>query len=64
MIESGRPLGRVLPGRMGAELRMIIAGGIAILDKIDAVDGDVFRFRPRLSKWDWLKIGPRALIFG
>ena len=64
MIESGRPLGRVLPGRMGAELRMIIAGGIAILDKIDAVDGDVFRFRPRLSKWDWLRIGPGAVIFG
>ncbi len=64
MIESGRPLGRVLPGRMGAELRTIIAGGMAILNKIDAVDGDVFRFRPRLTKWDWLKIGPRAMLFG
>lgn len=64
MIESGRPLGRVLPGRMGAELRTIIAGGTAILDKIDDAKGDVFRHRPRLTKWDWLKIGPQALIFG
>ncbi len=62
LMEFGAPLGRVLSGRMGAELRVIIAGGGAILDKIDAVDGDVFRHRPRLSKWDWLKIAPRALF--
>ncbi len=62
MMEHGRPLGRVMPGRMGAELRMMIAGGLAILDKIDSVRGDVFRHRPRLNRWDWLKIAPRALI--
>ncbi len=62
MMQFGAPLGRALSGRMGAELRVIIAGGLSILDKIDAVDGDVFRHRPKLSKWDWLKIGPRALI--
>jgi phytoene synthase len=62
LMRSGASLGNVLAGRMGAELRVIIAGGSAILDKIDAVDGDVFRHRPTLSKWDWLKIGPRALI--
>ena len=62
LMQFGKPLGRVLPGRMGIELRVIIAGGNAILDKIDAVDGDVFRHRPTLSKWDWLKIGPRAFI--
>lgn len=62
MMQFGAPLGNVLTGRMGAELRVIIAGGMAILDKIDAVDGDVFRHRPTISKWDWLKIGPRALI--
>ncbi len=62
LIQFGAPLGRVLAGRMGAELRVIIAGGNAVLDKIDAVDGDVFNHRPKLSKWDWLKIGPRALV--
>ena len=59
---SGASLGNALPGRMGAELRVIIAGGMAILDKIDAVDGDIFRRRPTLSRWDWIKIGPRALL--
>ena len=62
MMVFGAPLGRALSGRMGAELRVIIAGGNAILDKIDAADGDVFRHRPELSKWDWLRIGPRALL--
>ena len=62
MMAFGRPLGRVMPGRMGAELRLMIAGGLAILDKIDAVRGDVFRHRPRLNRWDLLKIATRALI--
>ncbi len=63
MMSLGQPLGRILPGRMGAELRLIIAGGTRILDKIDAVRGDVFRHRPQLTKWDWFKVTPRALIF-
>ena len=62
MMNFGAPLGNVLGGRMGAELRVIIAGGTAILDKLDAVQGDVFRRRPILTKWDWLKIGPRAVF--
>jgi squalene synthase HpnC len=62
MLESGRPLTRALPGRMGLELRLVLAGGNAILDKIEAVQGDVFRFRPVLTKWDWLKAAPGALF--
>lgn len=62
MMESGVPLGSVLPGRIGMELRAVVAGGLAILDKIDRVRGDVFRQRPRLTAWDWLRIGPRALL--
>ena len=62
LLNSGNPLCRALPGRIGAELRTIVAGGRAILDKIEGVDGDVFRRRPQLTKWDWLKIGPRAVI--
>ena len=62
MLQFGAPLGRALSGRMGAELRVIIAGGSAIVDKIDAVEGDIFYRRPKLSKWDWLRIGPRAIL--
>jgi squalene synthase HpnC len=53
LLESGAPLGRALPGRIGLELRMIIAGGLRILEKIERVDFDVFRKRPVLRTFDW-----------
>ncbi|HEX4943581.1 MAG TPA: squalene synthase HpnC [Usitatibacteraceae bacterium] len=56
MMRSGSPLGTRLPGRIGLEIRAISAGGLRILDKIDAVQGDVFRHRPVLAKGDWARI--------
>ncbi|MDH5264625.1 MAG: squalene synthase HpnC [Betaproteobacteria bacterium] len=56
MMRSGSPLGTRLPGRMGLEIRAISAGGLRILDKIDAVHGDVFRHRPVLKGGDWARI--------
>ena len=61
MLQAGAPLGRVLKGRLGLELRMIVAGGQRILDKLRDVDGDVFRHRPLLKKGDWLLMFMRAL---
>ncbi|MBI3716402.1 MAG: squalene synthase HpnC [Betaproteobacteria bacterium] len=62
LLLSGRPLVSAMSGRFALELRMIVAGGACILDKIDAVNGDVFRFRPRLTRWDWLRIAPGAIL--
>jgi len=61
MLKAGAPLGRVLKGRLGLELRMIVAGGQRILEKLRDVDGDVFRHRPVLKKADWLLMLLRAL---
>jgi len=61
LLESGRPLVRALPWRAGLELSGVLAGGHRILDRIDAVGGDVFRHRPRLSAADWALVGCRAL---
>ncbi len=58
---SGAPLARRLPGRIGLELRMVVQGGLRILERIEAVQGDVFRQRPKLAKPDWLIIGWRGL---
>lgn len=58
---SGAPLALRLPGRIGWELRMVVQGGLRILERIEAVGFDVFRQRPRLGKRDWLVIGWRAL---
>jgi len=51
---QGAPLGSVLSGRIGLEMRMIIAGGLRILDKLEAADYDMFRRRPVLRPFDWV----------
>jgi squalene synthase HpnC len=62
MLVAGSPLGKALPGRLGLEIRATVAGGEAILDKIDAVEGDVFRHRPVLGTGDWVRILYRAVM--
>ncbi len=62
MLYAGWPLARDLPGRMGVEIRATIEGGAAILDRIEAARGDVFRHRPVLRAPDWLRILARALM--
>ncbi len=62
LLHSGKPLGRILKGRIGLEMRMIIAGGDRILTKIAAVDGDVFRRRPVLKKPDWMLMFAKSLV--
>jgi squalene synthase HpnC len=57
---QGAPLARKLPGRIGWELRLVVQGGLAILDKIEGVGYDVFTRRPALGKTDWLRLIWRA----
>ncbi len=61
MLWDGAPLGRVLKGRVGLEMRLIIAGGDRILSKILAADCDVFSRRPVLRSHDWLLMLSRTL---
>ncbi|RLJ65368.1 squalene synthase HpnC [Sulfurisoma sediminicola] len=58
---DGAPLGRALPGRIGLEIRAIVAGGLRILEKIEAVGYDVFSRRPMLDAFDWPRVMWRAL---
>jgi len=51
---QGKPLGSILGGRIGLEMRMIIQGGLRILDKIEAADYDMFNRRPVLQPLDWV----------
>ncbi|WP_035384517.1 squalene synthase HpnC [Ferriphaselus sp. R-1] len=51
---SGAPLGSILTGRIGLEMRLIIAGGLRILDKLEAADYDMFQRRPVLKPLDWV----------
>ena len=60
MILDGAPLARRLPGRIGWELRLVVEGGLRILERIEAVGYDVFRHRPTLGKADWARLVWRA----
>lgn len=62
MLLSGKPLGRALPGRIGFELRMMIAGGERILHKLKSCRGDIYHHRPILKAYDWLLILLKALF--
>ena len=54
LMNEGIPLGSILTGRIGLEMRLIIAGGKRILDKLEAVQFDMFHYRPVLRPWDWV----------
>jgi len=62
LLESGRPLTRVLPWRLRLEISGVLAGGHRILDGIDAAEGDVFRRRPKLSRTEWALVARDALF--
>ncbi len=61
LLDAGRPLAARLPLRLGLEIAGVIAGGLRILSRIDAVDGDVFRRRPVLHGFDWCAVAYHAL---
>lgn len=59
LFDQGRPLPVVLgcqSWRIGQELRLTVAGGRRILQKIDRVHGDVYQNRPTLNWRDWLRL--------
>jgi squalene synthase HpnC len=61
LMASGAPLALRLPGRIGWELRLVVQGGLRILESIERADYDVFHHRPKLAARDWLAILWRAL---
>lgn len=61
LLKFGAPLGRILPGRIGLEMRSIIAGGERILQKLRVSRGDMFNHRPVLRSSDWVYMLFRAV---
>jgi squalene synthase HpnC len=62
LLLAGKPLGRHLTGRIGFELRMIIAGGERIICKLKRCRGDIYHRRPTLHAFDWPIILLKALF--
>ncbi len=61
LMRDGAPLARTLPGRAGWELRLVVQGGLLILDKIAAGRHDSLLRRPAVGKGDLPRLLWRAL---
>jgi len=61
MMQKGAQLVKKVPGRGGWELRLVVQGGLRILDKIEAQGFDTLRRRPKLGAGDVALMGWRAL---
>ena len=58
---KGQKLVHRLPGRGGWELRLVVQGGLRILDKVDALHGASLHTRPRIRAGDAPLMLARAL---
>ncbi|HUH59886.1 MAG TPA: squalene synthase HpnC [Candidimonas sp.] len=61
LLLSGLPLTRRLGGRIGLELKLVVHGGLRILERLDQLHYDIFFHRPTLNKGDWLRLCWRML---
>ena len=62
MFDEGSPLPKSLPFPLSLEIRATIAGGRTILEKIAKQDFDTLQGRPKITKFDKLKILFKSLI--
>jgi phytoene/squalene synthetase len=60
-MEKGLQLVHLLPGRAGWELRLVVQGGLRILDKMAAQGHRTLQQRPALRWWDYGVMLWRAL---
>jgi hydroxysqualene synthase len=58
----GAPLVHRVPGRAGWELRMVVQGGLRILEKVDRLQGATLESRPALRTRDAVPLLWRALM--
>jgi hydroxysqualene synthase len=52
LMQSSLALVHRIPGRAGWELRFVIQGALRVLDKVEGLQSQVFKQRPRLRWWD------------
>jgi squalene synthase HpnC/squalene synthase HpnD len=60
-LERGRPLLDLVPADVRVDIKLFIEGGLAILRKIEAIDFEVWKARPKLSKREKATLMLRAL---
>lgn len=61
LMMQGAPLACRIPGRAGWELRLVVQGGLRILQKIEAAQFDALSFRPTVGRGDIVPMFWQAL---
>ncbi len=61
LMQSGARLVHTVPDRAGWELRLVVQGGLRILDKIEHRAFATLAYRPQLNAWDFCVMLWRAL---
>lgn len=61
LMASGAPLVHLVPGRAGWELRLVVQGGLRVLEKVERLGARALQQRPRLYAHDYLVMLWRAL---
>lgn len=61
LMHRGAPLVHRIPGRAGWELRLVVQGGLRILDKIEAMQFATLQRRPTLRWYDFMIMVWRAV---
>lgn len=64
LMHQGAPLALRVPGRAGWELRLVVQGGLRILEMIEQLQYDTLHHRPLLRKGDAPRLLWRALRMG
>jgi squalene synthase HpnC len=64
LFARGLALAGMLERNRGREIRLFAAGGLAILDRLEAVGYDAFTSRPTLSRWVKMSLVARSLVGG
>jgi len=62
LFAEGRPLAKMVDGRLSVDLEMFTRGGLAVLDAIEAMGYDTLHHRPAVSKVKQAALLGRALV--
>ena len=62
LFDEGRPLAKMVDGRLSVDLDMFTRGGLAVLDAIEAMGYDTLHHRPAVSKVKQAALLGRALV--
>jgi squalene synthase HpnC len=62
LFEKGKPLSRMVSGKLSVDLAMFNRGGLAVLDAIESIGYDTLNRRPEVSKGKQVRLLGRSIL--